>query len=129
MKYQNTIVLKWIMFLTGLHSFIVGVGLIFITNQLRSFFGFAPSPEQFFQTQGGVFHIVMSIAYFLGGYNQTKYKMLIWFSIIVKLCATFFLFTYFFLVNSSILILVSGVTDFIMFLLIFTYFRRINLDN
>ncbi len=128
MKLQDKTILKWILILTSIHSFLVGVGLIFVTNQLRIYFGFAPSSEQFFQTQGGVFHIVMSVAYFLGGVNQTKYKALIEFSIIVKIFATVFLLTYFIFINSSILILFSGVTDCLMFLIILIYYKRIKLD-
>jgi hypothetical protein len=51
MIYKNYIVLKWILYLTSVHSFFVGIGLILITNELRQFFGFMPSNEQFFQKQ------------------------------------------------------------------------------
>lgn len=121
---KNHIVLKWILYLTAVHSFFVGIGLIFITDELRQLLGFMPSNEQFFQTQGGVFHIIMSIAYFLGAYNYTKYRVLICFSIIVKLCATIFLTTYYITINSSLLILSSALSDFLMFLLILFYYNK-----
>ena len=125
MPIKKTKILKWFLFLVALHSFIVGIGLICITNQLRILLGFSPSMEQFFQTQGGIFHIVMAIAYTMGGYNQQKYYSLITFAIIVKLCASVFLFTYYTLINSSLLILLSGVTDFIILIVLIVLTQKI----
>ena len=58
-----------VLWLVAMHSFCVGVCLIVMPASLFSYFGFGIG-EKFFATQGGVFHIVMSICYFIVAFND-----------------------------------------------------------
>ena len=81
--------------------------------------GFGQTCERFFATQGGVFHILIGVAYLMGAVNSEKYHYLIVFSIIVKAVAALFLMVYCFAVDFKWIILLSGIVDFIMGLSIF----------
>ena len=106
--------LSLLLILVAIHSFCVGVGLIIRPSELMQLFGFGICYERFFPTQGGVFHIVMAVGYLMAAYNVDQYRCLVIFSIIVKIMATVFLFTYFIAVEQIWLVLVSGISDCIM---------------
>ena len=46
--------------------------------------------DRFFSTQGGVFHIAMSVCYGLAAKDKNQYESLIIFSVVVKFLATIF---------------------------------------
>lgn len=107
---------KWlviILYLVALHSFLVGLMLIFMPMSIFSFFGF-DIINRFFPTQGGVFHFVICVAYILGVIWIDKCSGFIIFSISAKFIATVFLFTYYFFIDGIFMVLLSGVGDFIM---------------
>lgn len=106
--------LSIILVLVAIHSISVGVGLIIRPAELMQLFGFGKCYERFFPTQGGVFHIVMAVGYLMAAYNVDKYRCLAIFSIIVKIMATVFLFTYFIAVEQILLVLLSGIGDCLM---------------
>jgi len=106
--------LSLILILVAIHSFCVGIGLIIRPDELMQLFCFGICYERFFPTQGGVFHIVMAVGYLMAAYNVDQYRCLVIFSIIVKIMATVFLFTYFIAVEQIWLVLVSGFSDGIM---------------
>ena len=110
--------LSVVMWIVALHSFIVGLGLIIQHPDIMKFFGFDKCMESFFPAQGGVFHIVMSFGYVLAALDSDKFYCLVLFSVIVKLCATIFLFTYYFFVESIWMVFASGIQDGILFILI-----------
>ncbi len=114
--------LSILLWLIAVHSFIVGVGLIVMPAELMEYLGFNPTIERFFPSQGGVFHIAMSVAYALPAFNIKKFEQLIRFSIIVKVIATLFLFTYYFFFDPILLILFSGITDFMMAITLYIIF-------
>lgn len=114
--------LSIILWLMALHSFGVGFGMIILPTDLIAFFQIVPSIHRFFITQGGVFHIVMAFAYAIAASNVESNTVLISYSILVKFCATIFLFSYFIFVNPFLLVLFSGIVDFAMgIVLMFTY--------
>lgn len=115
--------LSLFLLLVALHSFLVGVGLIVFPPALMEFFGYGVCTERFFPSQGGVFHIAMAVGYAMAAYNLKRYECLIIFSIIVKFMATVFLFVYFFLVSSIWLVILSGISDFLMGLIILILYR------
>lgn len=121
-KYEKY--LSLFLLFVAIHSILVGIALIVVTNEVRILFGFLPSPEQFFQTQGGVFHIVMAIAYAMAAYDQKKYATLIQFIIIVKFFASAFLFSYFIIESSNLLILLSGIGDLLMAVIILILYKK-----
>jgi hypothetical protein len=109
-------ILTTVLILVAIHSFCVGIGLVFWPITLMRYFGFGQCSERFFPTQGGVFHIVMSVGYMMAALD--RYRCLVFFSIVVKVAATIFLFIYFFAVDQIWLVLLSGVGDGIMAILI-----------
>ena len=116
--------LSYFLFLIGIHSFAVGVGLLFIPPSILDFFGLIDYKESFFQAQGGVFHIAMSVAYAMAGLNIKKSIRLIQFIIAVKFLAFVFLIMYFLFVLSAWLILLSGIGDGLMGLIVFILYQR-----
>ena len=113
-KINHGNILSMILWLIALHSFIVGIGLIVMPPQLMEFLGFNSLGDRFFQSQGGVFHIVMAIAYSLAALRTSRFECLILFSIIVKFSATIFLFIYYFFAAQIWMVLLSGITDCLM---------------
>ncbi|MFH0864905.1 MAG: hypothetical protein V1904_01830 [Bacteroidota bacterium] len=105
------IILLW---LVGLHSFFVAIGMLTLPASMMTFFGFEFQPGNFFRAQGGAFHIVMAAIYILASYHIDKSFHLIAASVIAKLIGTVFLFSYYILINPLWTVLVSGVGDFLM---------------
>lgn len=122
-------ILSVLLWLVALHSFLVGIGLIMLPASFFEFLGFKSTFDRFFSTQGGVFHIAMSVGYALAGYDKVKYKQLIVFSFIVKFIATLFLFTYFIIISSQFLIISSGITDLLMGVSILYLYRTLVKKN
>lgn len=118
--------------LVTFHSIVVGLGLILLPSSIFQYLGFNPTFDRFFSTQGGVFHIAMSFCYGLAAINTKKFEYLIVFTIIVKFIATIFLTAYYFLITDNLIIILSGVTDFLTaFIVIMLYkkLRRFNYFN
>lgn len=122
-------ILSVLLWLVALHSFLVGIGLIILPGSFFEFLGFKSTFDRFFSTQGGVFHIAMSVGYALAGYDKVKYKQLIVFSVIVKFIATLFLFTYFIFISSQFLIISSGISDLLMGVIILYLYRALIKEN
>ena len=114
------------MWLIALHSFCAGLFLIFLPESYMLLFGFAENTQLFFRMQGGVFHIIMAIIYSIAAINVNKYKVLITVAIVAKLIATIFLFSYFILKDRILLVLLSGIIDFLMAIIMW---RLQNLNN
>mgnify|MGYP000238766112 CR=1 FL=1 len=115
-----------VMWLLTVHSFFIGLGLIIQHPDIMKFFGFDKCMESFFPAQGGVFHIVMSFGYLMAAIDLDRYFSLALFSIIVKLCATIFLFTYYFFVAPIWMVFASGIQDGILFILVLYSFTSYN---
>lgn len=112
----------------AIHSFVIGILLIFLPASAFHFFGFNISVK-FFTIQSGVFHILMAVAYSIAAYHLSKAELLIKFIIIVKITASIFLFIYYFLDN-NIIILLSGIGDFLMAIIVlFLYLLSRNIKN
>ena len=124
MKLFSVHFIRIFLALVALHSVIVGINLISFPPHWMTKFGFLPITENFFKVQGGVFHIVMAVAYLLAAWKPVEYRILIIFSITVKFIATIFLISYFILSDSTITILLSGVVDFLMGLILLIIFMR-----
>ena len=127
MKLKVEKAISVFLWLVAFHSFIVGICLIFLPSSVFEYFGFNPSFERFFSTQGGVFHIIMSVCYALGAYDIKKFLALIIFSFIVKFIAAIFLLLYFLFISPQLLIILSCLSDLAMGLII--YFLYIKLDR
>ena len=127
MKLKVEKAISVFLWLVALHSFIVGVCLILLPSSVFEFLGFNPSFDRFFSTQGGVFHIIMSICYAMGAYDLKKFLALIVFSFIVKFVAAIFLLLYFIFISPQLLIILSCLSDLAIGLII--YFLYIKLDK
>jgi hypothetical protein len=113
------ILLSMILWLIAVHSIAIGLALIIQPAVLMEWSGFGSEHERFFPTQGGVFHLLMAVAYVMGALNSQKYHYLIIFSMIVKAVATTFLFIYCFIVEFRWTILIFGLVDGMMGMMIF----------
>ena len=121
MTYKRLLVI--LLWLVAIHSFCVGVAMVFLPTDWISYFNITPSEHRFFITQGGVFHILMSVAYILAAKDIDKNAGLIKFSIIAKFCATIFLVAYFVFVNQFGIVFLSAIGDFCMGLLILVIYK------
>ena len=116
-------ILSTVLYLVALHSFLTGLALVVQPAWSLKLVGFSPICERFFPTQGGVFHILMAVAYVMGAVNAKKYHYVIVFAIIVKSAATLFLLTYCFVVEFKWIILLFGIGDGLMGLMMFLSFQ------
>lgn len=121
--------LKYFLYLVALHSLIVGIGLIILPSSAFEYLGFESTFDRFFSTQGGVFHIAMSVGYAMPCFNLKRFKPLITFSIIVKFIAAVFLFLYFTLVSSGWIIILSAISDLVMGSVLLLLFSSLNKRN
>ena len=112
-----------ILWVTCVHSAAVGIGLILLPASAFAYFGFHPYTERFFPIQGGVFHIVMAIAYGLAARSHGKHHALIAFIISAKLLATVFLITYYIFVDRVWMLLLSSAGDGTLGLFILATYR------
>jgi hypothetical protein len=113
------------LWLIAFHSFIVGIGLIILPSSAFEFLGFKLSFDRFFSTQGGVFHVAMSVGYGMAAYDLNRFSQLIIFTIIVKFIATIFLFVYFVVADSQSIVLLSGVSDFLMGIIVLFLYQAL----
>jgi len=109
--------------LLAIHSFFVGIALIVTPAEIFSYFGYQPVAEKFFAVQGGVFHLVMSFAYYLAAKNMDREQGLIILTIAAKLAATIFLTMYYILVSPIWMVLISAITDAMMGLVVWLLFK------
>jgi hypothetical protein len=124
-KIEKKYHLPFVLSLISIHSFLVGIGLILFPGELMEYIGFQFVHEKFFQVQGGVFHILLSIGYILPVISYNNFKSLVIFSIIAKISATVFLFIYFLFFDSILCVLLSGLGDCTMaVLLLYVYHNR-----
>jgi hypothetical protein len=100
--------------LVAAHSFTVGILLVIQPPALMALMGFGVIQQPFFPCQGGVFHVIMAIAYVYGAMDIRKNKNLIIYAIIVKMAAAGFLFSYYYFMERLMVIFLSGAVDFLM---------------
>lgn len=118
-NYTSSDLLILVMWIIAFHSLCVGVGLIIAPSELLEYLGYSMCTERFFPTQGGVFHIIMTIGYIMGAIKYPESYDLIIFTIVVKFSATVFLIIYFIAIKQTLLILFSGMTDGLMGIIVY----------
>lgn len=116
------------LWLIAAHSFIVGVNLMLFPSHLMEIFGFYRISENFFKVQGGVFHLVMTVAYAFAAVNPLRNQILIVFAITAKIMATIFLLLYYTFVNPIAVVLLSGIADLGVGLVLWVLYRRFKLQ-
>ncbi len=126
-RFAGKTVQQWfsiVLWLIMLHSLAVGLGLILAPSALLSFFDFSFHPARFFVTQGGVFHIVMAICYGMAANDIDRGTQLITLTVLAKSIATVFLVIYYLAVDPVLVILLSGIGDFLMAVTVFFLNRK-----
>lgn len=114
--------LQAVLFIMVLHSSVTGLLLIVLPGEWISGLGLQVHSQRFFACQGGVFHILMAVAYGAGMIHPVRNAALIWFAVFVKVCAAVFLLSFFVMGDSVLFILLNAVLDgFLGGLLFFTY--------
>ena len=116
--------MKIFLWLIALHSFLVGIGLILFPPSFLEFFGFLNYQYSFFQAQGGVFHLVMAMAYALAIKYMHKSPGLIIFSISAKMIATIFLLIYYLFLEKAWMIIMSAFGDATMAFMLYVLYNR-----
>jgi len=111
--YNFRKILQWFLWLIAIHSIGFGIALVVLPIPVIEFFGFQLE-EKFFAVQGGVFHIVVSLAYIMAALDLDNAKKLIVLSCTAKFMATLFLLTYYFFVSHIFMVILSGIADFLM---------------
>lgn len=117
-------IFRLLLWLIALHSFVVGVCLIFLPLTLFEFFGFAAISEKFFPVQGGVFHIIMAGVYACSAFNPERCRDYIRLTIIAKFTALLFLLLFYLLIDRQLVVLLSGLGDGLMGLLVVLLYRN-----
>ena len=112
------------LYLIALHSFVVGLLLILLGSDAMICFGF-DQEKTFFQTQGGIFHIVMVVAYLMAAIRTKENKGLLFFIITAKFLAFTYLILYSFLVESILILLLSGILDGLMGVFVLYLYRSL----
>ena len=118
-------VLSILLYLIALHSFIVGAVLVVIPFETLEYFGYHNYQGTFFKVQGGVFHLVMSLVYFLAARDLNRIRILIYLTIISKFIATVFLFSYYLFIDRIWMVAASGAGDLLMGILVLLLFLRL----
>lgn len=123
--FKNLPLFRIVLLLIAIHSFSVGVSLIILPFEILSWFGLTVDPYRFFSTQGGVFHIVMSLAYLLAARDPMGERSLLIFIISAKWMAFFFLMLYFLFAEMVPTIALSAVGDGAMGVIVFVFFLEL----
>lgn len=108
---------QWMLWLIALHS--IGFGLALLTFPCRwiELFGFQLE-EKFFADQGGVFHLIISLVYIMAARDPVNSKPFVILACVTKFTAAVFLFSYFLFDRAILMVMFSGVGDFMMGLVI-----------
>jgi len=112
-KFRYDLLLKWILWLVAIHSICFGISLLILPIRFIELFGFHLT-EKFFADQGGVFHLVVAVAYIWAALDLKNSFKLIVLSCTAKYVATIFLLSYFFFVDHKFMVIFSGLADFLM---------------
>ena len=119
---QYRLLMQWILVLVAIHSIVFGLSLIVLPIPVIEYFGFSLE-EKFFADQGGVFHLIIAVAYIMAARDPENSSRLVFLSYITKFTATVFLISYFLFEKQIIMVLLSGIADFLMGLAILVSYR------
>lgn len=117
-------ILSILLWLITIHSAVVGIALILLPFQLLEFFGYFGYSGIFFKTQGGVFHVVMAVAYALAAVNLGKAHFVIVFIIAAKSMATIFLLSYYIWIEPIWTVFFSAMGDGAMAIVLYLVYSK-----
>ena len=119
---NHRLLLQWVLWLIAVHSICFGMALIIFPTGWIEFFGFQLR-EKFFADQGGVFHLIISLAYIIAALDPENSKKFVFLSYMTKFAAAAFLFSYYLFDRPIFMVLLSGVGDLMMGLAILISYR------
>ncbi len=128
-NFSNRTLLVLLLWLFVIHSTTVAVLLIFLPQSSLDFFGYIGYQGRFFQVQGGIFHLVMAVAYLLAAIKTDKANLIIIFIIIAKTIAAIFLVTYFFMGEHIWVLLPSAIGDGAMAVLLYIFYKNYSMGK
>jgi hypothetical protein len=117
------VLLKWALWLIAIHSICFGISLVIMPVPVIEFFGFRLI-EKFFADQGGVFHLIVAVAYVWAALDLENSFKLIVLAVVTKFTAAIFLVCYFLFIGPIIMVLFSGIIDFLMGLAVLLLYLR-----
>ena len=106
--------LSFLLWLIAVHSFFAGISIISLPENIFKLLGLNICTGDFFRYQGGVFHIVMSVAYAGAAFNLNTNRNFAVLCIITKFSAAIFLFLFYFLISKIWIVIFSGIGDLLM---------------
>jgi hypothetical protein len=112
---------RWIIILIALHSFGIGIGLIWSPAWAFQMAGWGHVEPIFFPHQAGVFHLVVATGYLVEYFKYRGVLLLL----IAKGIATVFLLGSVALGETSWVVLVSGILDALMGIVVYLIHRQV----
>lgn len=119
MKTDWTGAERWLVVLIALHSYAVGLLLLFFTSWAAAFGGWGEASPLFFARQAGAFHFVVATAYLIEYFRYRGVTILI----VTKAFATVFLLGLTVLDGEPWAVPLSGAGDAMMGLVVFVAHR------
>ena len=112
---------RWIIILIALHSFGIGIGLIWSPAWAFQIAGWRNVEPIFFPHQAGAFHLVVATGYLVEYFKYRGVLLLL----IAKWIATVFLLGSVGLGETSWVVLVSGILDALMGIVVYFVHRQV----
>jgi len=100
----------WVVVLIAVHSYLIGLALMFLTRWGTRFGGWGELNTLFFPRQAGAFHIVIATGYLIEYFRYRSIALLL----TAKSCAVVFLFSLFVLNGEPWPVPLSGLADGLM---------------
>jgi hypothetical protein len=111
--------LRLIILLISAHSFVLGIAMLFFSRSVTQSFGFGMNGGVFWQSQSGIFLIILAIAYYLAYRELERGRILVNFLVISKGLAVLFLLTHYMFFGAPLGILFAAAGDGAMGLIVF----------
>lgn len=112
---------RWLVILVALHTYGVGIGLLFLTRWGAALGGWPEVEPTFFAKQAGVFHLVIGTVYLIDYFRSDSVLLLV----IAKATGVVFLMTLTLVGNVPWVVPVSGVVDGLMGLAVLLVRNRV----
>jgi hypothetical protein len=121
---HGRIALKVAVVLISIHSFLLGVAMLLFPRSFPGLFGFVSNGGPFWQSQSGVFLIVLAIAYFLAYKELDKSRLLVIYLVTSKTFAVAFLLTQFIFFHAPYAIILAAIGDGFMGALVYVLHKQ-----
>ena len=124
-KSKTKFYFDFLLWIFILHTCGVAISLFIFPSEYLTFLGLEGYRGRFFQTQAGLFHLVLGVAYLLALYQWQKAPPLIFFAVIAKSIAIVFLVLYYFFFEPAWIILFSAFGDGLLGIALLLLYTRL----